>query len=162
MQQIAIDAVFLNSCFHTFLDSHFYKPIHASFFPIIYETIDSSILGTVTHKKKLKSCNYSSYTGFIVSFYPSGQLDIFGYIKSGTLYAFIKLEQGRESGVSDYSVEYRGHEIPCSSEYVNGKSIEPPFIWGDDDIIREINFTEWVKQEIHYVINCGFYHQRKN
>lgn len=118
------------------------------------------VLFAPLHIKKIKNCKYSSYTGFIASFYPSGQLEIFGYIRSGTLYAFIKLEQGVESGVSDYFVEYFRQLVPCGGEYRNGKSIEPPFIWGDDDIIREINFIKWVKEEIHYVINCGFHYQR--
>ena len=160
-QQIPIDASFLDSCLYTFLDTRFNKPTNITL-PISYETIDSDCIRPVREKNKLKPSNFSSYTGFIASFYPGNQLEIFGYLTDGILDNFIKLEYQLKSGFFHYYVEYNEKLIPCGGQYVDGKSIESPFIWGDDDIITEIDFFEWVRQEVHYVIFSGLLYQRKN
>lgn len=160
-QQIPIDAFFLDSCLHTFLDTRFNKDDNI-ILPISYETIDSDFIRPAREKNKLKPSKFSSYTGFIASFYLDNQLEIFGYLTDGILDNFIKLENEIKSGFYEYYVEYNKHLVYCAGKYVDGKSIELPFIWGDEDIITEIDFFEWVRQEVHYVIFSGLLSQRRN
>ena len=155
MLHIPIDASFLDSCLQSFLTTHFYTPDLAIFFPLTYETIDSDFIRPVREKKKLKPSRFSSYTGFIASFYYNAQLEIFGYLQEGILRDFIKLELDKVSGFYEYHAKYFEQFVYCSGKYVDGKSIESPFLWGEEDIITTIDFSEWVRQEIHYVTRCG-------
>ena len=93
MQQILIDASFLDSCFQTFLNSSFYETADDSFFPLKYETIIHNFIGLFKKIKKIEISQYSSYTGFIASFYLDGQLELFAYVKDGMIDIFIDLNK---------------------------------------------------------------------
>jgi hypothetical protein len=155
MLQIPIDVSFLDSCLESFLNTRVFTPEIAQFFPLTYETINSDFIRPVREKKKNKSSKFSSYTGFIASFYSTGKLEIFGYLQEGILKDFIKLEFEKLSGFYEYHAKYLEYFASCTGKYVDGQSIESPFLWGHEDIITTIDFSEWVKQEIHYVTRCG-------
>ena len=142
-----IDSFFLDSCLQTFSDSRFCRSENASFLPVTYEIIDST---------------FSSYTGFIASFYKDGQIKIFGYANTGNIQdRFLKLEQGKESGYCNYMLEYYGSDVSCYEIYKNGESIESPFVWGHEDIIRKMEFSTWIENAIHQIIFSGFLFRRK-
>ncbi len=113
--------------------------------------------------------NLASYTGFIASFYQDGQLKIFGYAISGKIINypisgrisyFVALERAQEKGHSSYLIR-PNHSF--GERYANGESIHPPYIWGDEDVITTMDFSEWVREEIYYVIQSGiFLIQRRN
>lgn len=111
---------------------------------------------------KIIDSAFSSYTGFIASFYKDGQLENFGYANTGNLnIRFIKLAQGKESGYCKYMLEYSGSDVFCYEIYKNGECIESPFIWGDEDIIRKMEFFTWIENAIHQIIYSGFLFRRK-
>jgi hypothetical protein len=113
--------------------------------------------------------NFTSYTGFLASFYQDGQLKIFGYAVSGKIInypisgrieCYIALEYGQQKGHSSYLITPH-HTF--DERYENGKSIHPPYIWGDDDVITTVDFSKWVREQIYYVIQSGiFLIQRRN
>ena len=111
---------------------------------------------------KIIDRTFSSYTGFIASFYKDGKLENFGYANTGNLNVrFIKLAQGKESGYCNYMLEYSRSDVFCYEVYKNGESIESPFVWGDEDIIRKVDFSTWVINAIHHIIYSGFLFRRK-
>jgi|SRR5919199_1501485 hypothetical protein len=170
MLYTSINVSFLDSCIQSFSESFLYESAYEPFLPVTYETstyITSS--DSAIGRYKAPGSNFASYTGFIASFYQDGQLKIFGYAISGKINNypisgiisyFVFVSHGQKTGDSSYLASPH-HSF--GKRYQNGESIHSPYIWGDEDVITTMDFSEWVRQEIYYVIQSGiFLMQRRN